>query len=102
MLHRHTGSDVGRDPGQSRQWISGFQGGSLSCLYRNGWTLLPSKLQLPSSSPVDFFNKESKYLGPNWLLKESPSPVLQDLVKATLVHPLQGLRCVSGGSRLTL
>lgn len=48
----------------------------------------PLKVQLPSSSPVESFNKGSKYLGSKWFLKEPPSPSFQNLVKATPAHCL--------------
>lgn len=46
---------------------------------------------------MEFFNKGSQYHRSKWLLKETPSPSFQNLVKATLAHRLQGVdKCVWG------
>ena len=74
---------MGRDPGRSRQYtrilIPGWEAFLVSMVMAG--LLYPLKVQLQSSSPVEFFNKGSKYHEPKWLLKEPQGPSFQNLVR---------------------
>lgn len=97
MPHRPAGSNVGRDPSQSRQLISPFQGGSRSRLRCNGWTLPPSKGSAAKFKSSGIFQQGIQVLGTQLPSQGVPTHLPSESGQGHICPPSAGSRgCVWG------